>query len=193
MFWLVDDGVLSFVKGDVGIYHTNDTWGLSVVISEHLKSILRNVSGLWNVSGRNTMWRLVEKSGWWIIVISCFLTTREEELRWGGKVGVHVSYGGGSGEDPEGSAIDDPKYEVRRKYKPRFLSPYCKMWTEFFPFGNPFIRAQPWSPLQLSWRDLKNDLKRLLTNHSATEPSTVLRWTPHWETTRFDLLAPKSD
>lgn len=82
---------------------------------------------------------------------------------------------------------------VHSSYKPRFLSPYCKMWTEFFPFGNPFIRAQPWSPLQLSWRDLKNDLKRLLTNHSATEPSTVLRWTPHWETTRFDLLTPKSD
>ena len=30
---------------------------------------------------------------------------------------MHVSYGGGSGEDPEGSAIDDPKYEVRRKYR----------------------------------------------------------------------------
>ena len=32
---------------------------------------------------------------------------------------------------------------VHSSYKPRFLSPYCKMWTEFFPFGNPFIRAQP--------------------------------------------------
>lgn len=63
MFWLVDDGVLLFVKGDVGIYYINDIWGFFVVILEYLKFILWNVLGFWNVLGRNIMWRLVEKFG----------------------------------------------------------------------------------------------------------------------------------